>query len=274
MDLKLYCIRPHEDHPHTHTVVFLHGRGSTATTFNDDLLDSQNSQGRHLQDIFPSVRWVFAQADEQYSESLGRDTRQWFEIFNPGDLHARPELQIPGLQHSAAKLIQLIRNEAATVGGMRRVVLAGYCSGFTAAIHALLNLPDADHDKRPGPENRLAGLVGLSSWMALPAPSIAECRDRLGMQPTAHGTDTATANDDEFYHNTPVLLCHSANDDLVPVEEGRKLRDALRAFGMHVSYQEYKRGGHWVLHGLSEVDDIVEFLKAQGLPEYPPATDD
>ena len=271
MDLKLYCIRPHEDHPHTHTVIFLHGRGSTATMFNDDLLDSQNSRGRHLQDIFPSVRWVFAQADGQHSESLGREARQWFEVFNPGDLHARPELQVAGLRHSAAKLIQLIRNEAATVGGMRRVVLAGHCSGFTAAVHALLNLPDADHDRRLRPENRLGGLVGLSSWMALPAPSIAECRDRLGLRARSAGA-AANEVDDDFYRSTPVLLCHSGNDDAVPVEEGRKLRDALRAFGMDVTYRECARGGHWVLHGLSEVDHVVEFLKAQGLPEYTPAT--
>ena len=270
MDLKLYCIRPHEDHPHTHTVIFLHGRNSAATMFNEDVLDSQTSQGRHLQDIFPSVRWVFAQADEQYSESIGHEAHQWFEVSDPRDLHGKPELQVEGLQHSAAKLNQLMKNEANTVGGLQRVILAGYCSGFAAAVHALLVFADSESDRRPDSENRLGGLIGLSSWMALPAPSVAECRAALGL----HTHAARSATNDAIYLNTPVLLYHAANDDAVPVEQGRKLRDTLTGYGMNVTYRECEKGGHWVLHGRAEVDDMVAFLKAQGLPEHIPRSEE
>lgn len=265
MDLKLYCIRPHEDHSHTHTVIFLHGRNSIATKFNEELLDCQNSQGRHLQDIFPSVRWVFAQADEQYSESIGCEVHQWFEAPDPRDLHGKSGLQVAGLRHSAAKLIQLLKNEANTVRGLHRVVLAGYCSGFVAAVHSLLSLAvDPDSNQWPDSENRLGGLIGLSSWMAFLAPSVAECRATLGLR--THASPSATK--DDIYSSTPVLLYHSVNDDVVPVEQGRKLRDTLTSYGMDVMYRECEKGGHWVLHGRAEVDEMVKFLKAQGLPEY------
>lgn len=265
MDLKLYCIRPHEDHSHTHTIIFLHGRDSTATSLSEDLLDGQDSRGRHLQDIFPSVRWVFAQSDRQFSEPLGRELNQWFDISDLKNPDDQPDLQVEGLRQSTAKLVQLIRNEAATVGGLHRVVLAGFCQGFAVAVHALLNYPDDSTHDTPESENQLGALLGLSSWMPFPATSVSECRSKLGLQ--LDGTSTSHAGD--IYRNTPVFLTHSANDDVVPVEQGRRLRDVLGSYGMDVAYLEYERGGHWI-YGRQEVDDIVEFLKVQGLPEHIP----
>lgn len=42
----------------------------------------------------------------------------------------------------------------------------------------------------------------------------------------------------------PVLLIHQDGDRLVPVSQGRSLRDALRALGKPVDYVELKGGGH------------------------------
>ncbi|RYP72604.1 hypothetical protein DL771_004099 [Monosporascus sp. 5C6A] len=262
MDLKLYCIRPHQRYRHTHTVIFLHGRDSTAIKLSEDLLDGQNSQGRHLQDIFPSIRWVFAQSEDRYSAELEREITQWFDVCDLRRPAERQDLQVEGLRQSAAKLIQLIRSEAATVGGLRQVILAGFCQGFATAVHALLNLQESN-DQSMGTQSRLGALVGLSSWMALPAASVSACRDNLALQPG--GTSTSVG----VYRNTPVFLSHAANDEVVPVEQGRKLRDTLRGYGMDVAWKEFEIGGHWI-YGRQEVDDIVEFLKSQGLPEHPP----
>lgn len=274
MDLKLYCIRPHENHPHTHTVIFLHGRDSTATVFSEALLDGQDSQGRHLQDIFPSVRWVFAQSNTLASEQLGRDIHQWFDISDLKNPDERPDLQVDGLRRSTANLVQLVRNEAATVGGLRRVVLAGFCQGFSAAVHALLNIPSPPESQAPESDDRLGALIGLSSWMALPEASVPECRASLGLRADSpsppscfpHSYSCSISNGDVFYRNTPVFLAHSANDDVVPVEQGRRLRAILESYGMDVTYREYDKGGHWI-YGRQGVDDIVDFIRLQGLPE-------
>lgn len=48
---------------HTHTVVFLHGRGDDARNFVASLLARcRDGRGRALVDVFASFRWVFPQA--------------------------------------------------------------------------------------------------------------------------------------------------------------------------------------------------------------------
>ena len=44
--------------------------------------------------------------------------------------------------------------------------------------------------------------------------------------------------------NTPVWIFHGAADDTVPVEESRKMRDALQAEHGNVKYTEYEGVGH------------------------------
>ena len=42
--------------PHTHTVVFLHGRGDNGGNFTASLAHSRDSRNRNLVDAFPSFR--------------------------------------------------------------------------------------------------------------------------------------------------------------------------------------------------------------------------
>ncbi|KAI8959528.1 hypothetical protein F5Y11DRAFT_301651 [Daldinia sp. FL1419] len=61
MELGCSVISPLAPHKHTHTVIFLHGRGDTSRNMADALLSrwTRDSRGRSLVDEFPSVRWVF-----------------------------------------------------------------------------------------------------------------------------------------------------------------------------------------------------------------------
>jgi predicted peptidase len=43
---------------------------------------------------------------------------------------------------------------------------------------------------------------------------------------------------------TPVWICHGADDPIVPVEEARKMAEALKAAGGNVKYTEYPGTGH------------------------------
>lgn len=64
---------------------------------------------------------------------------------------------------------------------------------------------------------------------------------------------------------TPVFLSHSLNDEVVPIQNGRLLRDCLETLGITVTWIEYEDGGHWIYEPEDEnvrngIDGIEEFI--------------
>lgn len=59
--------------------------------------------------------------------------------------------------------------------------------------------------------------------------------------------------------STPVLLSHSSDDDVVPIQNGRALREILGQ-SQAVEWHEYEDGGHWI-NEPQGVDDIASFLR-------------
>jgi len=221
---------------HTHTVVFLHGRGDRAITFALSLQCWRGSAGKSLAELFPSTKWVFPSAGLRPAVALGaRPQSQWFDQFSSRDFGLNPEVQVPGLRESVPAVRKVLRREAEELGGRwDRIVLAGISQGAATAVHALLHLaiPDAC---RGSP--RLAALLAFSCQL----PFIGLPRDetlaalQLGEVPAG----------DEAVRGTPVLLEHCANDDVVPVEQLRLLTTTLTGFGASVIAKEYPDGGHW-----------------------------
>ncbi|KAI1080903.1 phospholipase/carboxylesterase family protein [Whalleya microplaca] len=296
MSLRICTLPPIDQASHTHTVVFLHGRNVTATQFADDLLDSRDARGLSLQHIFPSVKWVFPEAppsssshhhhhnhhhhrhaeDEVATTSEQHQHQpQWFDIWTPADPDEGQEQQRDGLRESVAGLVTLILDEAERVGGLHNVVLAGISQGCAVAVHALLNfptpapassIPTEKGEEREGRNDRLGAFVGLSGWMSLGAEEAEGSRSALGLELDVGGQtpEEGGGGGGGIYRNTPVFLSHSANDNIVPVAQGRRLRDTLVRYGMDVRWREYERGGHW-LYAPQGVEDIVAFLREQGL---------
>ncbi|TVY89025.1 Acyl-protein thioesterase, partial [Lachnellula willkommii] len=128
--------------PHTHTVVFLHGRGDTAKTFASSLQYSTDSNNRTLPEIFPSFRWVFPQAEIRQCAAFPGDKRsQWFDIWNVSNFSDHEELQATGLRESVTNIRRIIASEATVLGGKwDHVVLAGISQGAATSVHTLLNL--------------------------------------------------------------------------------------------------------------------------------------
>jgi predicted esterase len=198
------------------------------------------------------VKWVFPQADEVYVERFQEYLPQWYDIWDASNSDDRCDLQIPGLQNLTPQLVSLIQSEASRVG-LKNIVLAGISQGCAAAIHALLNYPKLEE---PEESPRLRAFIGLSSWMSLGRSSVQESRELLGVEGSTSG--------DDIYRNTPAFISHCADDSIVPIDQGRKLRDTLKAYGMAVTWKEYPNGGHWI-NDPQGVEDIVAFLKSQGL---------
>ncbi|KAI1117874.1 phospholipase/carboxylesterase family protein [Nemania sp. NC0429] len=241
---------------HSHTIIFLHGCGSSARELSHRVWETQDSRGLSLQHIFPTVKWVFPQAEEVYVERLQQNSRQWFDIWDARNPDERRELQLSGLKNVVPELVSLIESEAATVG-LQNIILAGISQGCAAAIHALLHYPGSEQD---GESKRLCAFVGLSGWMSLGGGSVRESRELL--QPKVE--ESAAVASEDVYRGTPVFISHCADNTIVPIKEGERLRDTLTAYGMTVTWKVYPNGGYWI-NGPQGVEDLVAFLNSQGL---------
>lgn len=251
MDLPLSTIP--SSAPHTHTVVFLHGRGDTAHKFALSLCYSTDSRNRSLPEIFPSFRWVFPQSEMRQCAALSNQmTSQWFDIWNVNDFSDYEELQAIGLRDSVGSIRRVLTNEATTLGGQwDRIVLAGISQGAATSVHTLLNLSLPLSVNGQQVPRRLGAFLGFSCRMPFPGRSLVDTRNLLRLE--------STPDDDELLRNTPILLEHCVDDSLVLVANGRGLRDTLQGFGAQVTWKEYPNGGHW-FNSPAGVDDAVEFL--------------
>lgn len=140
---------------------------------------------------------------------------QWFDMWSTQDPYERQNEQQEELNNTVSAILQIIQDEAAIVGGPQNIILGGISQGCASAIHALLRQ-----------EARLAGFIGLSSW--------------LPVKETITTTTMGTASE------TPVFLAHCGDDDVIAVRYGEELRDVLAGTGMEVEWCQYGDGGHWV----------------------------
>lgn len=245
MDIPFITIAPSA--PHTHTVVFLHGRGDSAEKFAVSLAHMHDSRHRTLVDAFPSFRWVFPQAPIRLCASSPDKWAQWFDVWNVRDFAEREELQVAGLKEVVPAIRCILANEAALLGGRwDRVVLAGISMGAATSVHTLFNL-----DVPAAGGGRLAAFLGFSCRCPFAGRTLAEMRNVLGLE--------GVPGHDDVLRNTPMLLEHCIDDPLVLVQSGRGLREILRGFGAHITWKEYPNGGHWC-NSPTGMDDAVDFL--------------
>jgi phospholipase/carboxylesterase len=130
----------------------------------------------------------------------------WFPL-NPG-LPPDPE----EFRHGAALLRRFVEHARGSYPiDPEAVVVGGFSQGGSMAYE--LALRDAAH---------YAGIIGLSTW--LPAPLV-ETLPRLPEQ-----------------QEMPVLVIHGTTDPMIDVERARESREALRQFGVGITYREFEMG--------------------------------
>ncbi|KAK4234855.1 Alpha/Beta hydrolase protein [Achaetomium macrosporum] len=247
-------IAPVAPHSHSHTVIFLHGRGDNTDSFTRFLRTWHDSRGRTLFQTFPTFRWVFPQAPlrpiANTAARLPRYMFQWFDVWNVQDFAEREEIQLEGLREMVPFIRELIRTEAEKLGARwDRVVLAGISMGAATSVHTLFNLEvPADGG------GRLAGFLGFCARCPFAGRELRGMREVLAL-----GEGWPKGDESEVLRRTPILLQHCTDDPLVKVENGRRLRDTLREFGAQVEWKEYPVGGHWFTEP-EGIDDVVQFL--------------
>ncbi|KAI0077337.1 alpha/beta-hydrolase [Panus rudis PR-1116 ss-1] len=233
--------------PHTHTIVFLHGRGDNPKQFATSLAYWRDSRSRTLAEAFPSFRWVFPQAPLRKCASSPDTWPQWFDVWNVRDFAENEELQAVGLREVVPAIRRILANEAERLGGRwDRIILAGISMGAATGVHTLfnLNIPASGG-------GRLAAFMGFSCRCPFAGRTLAEMRRILDLEGVPDHADVL--------RNTPILLEHCVDDPLVTIHNGRRLRDILREFGAQVEWKEYPSGGHWFNSPLG-MDDAVDFL--------------
>jgi predicted esterase len=258
-----YIIEPTESH--THTVVLLHGRGSSGGEFAQELLEETLlSDQSSLAQKLPSWRWVFPSSRELWSTAFEEDMPAWFEAHSLTDTIARQDLQIPGIRQSVSYIKTILDQEIERLGGdTSRVVLGGISQGAAVAIWTFLCL---DSVERP-----LGAFFATNTWLPF-ASSIQNYLSNEQKPPIDAGTEFVAGmlaqskvshpQSRERPSSTAVFLGHGTDDAYVDVELGRKARDIIIQADFTVEWREYQgaeQEGHW-FKAPEEVDDLLNFL--------------
>lgn len=214
--------------PQTHSIIFLHGRGSSASTFASEIFESQDHLDRFFPDIFPSIKWVFPCAPTSWAESEQESITQWFDMTSVQRPWEDAEMQRKGLDESAKYVAEVFQREVQEVG-KENVVVMGISQGCVTGLYALLKYGV-----------RVGGFVGLCGWV--PREDLEESVGEIGS-----------------VKDMPILLQHCRDDEVVPIRNGEDLAERLREFGMQVEWECFEEGGHW-LNEPAGMDGIVRFI--------------
>jgi phospholipase/carboxylesterase len=149
------------------------------------------------------VRFVFPHAPRiPVTVNAGMVMPAWYDIAGL-DFDRRADGE--GVERSADQLRALIEREEERGVPPERIVLAGFSQGGAIALHVALHHPQ-----------RLAGVVALSTYLALPVEQLAPANAEL-----------------------PVFQAHGSLDPMVTMDKGEAARDCMRGLGLRVDWHEY-----------------------------------
>jgi lysophospholipase-2 len=249
---------------HTPTVILLHDRGSNAIEFASKYFESQASDDCFLTQVFPSFSMCRSPV---CARRRGRDA----SVVR----HGVSDSQLPGMRESVRFMHEVIKKEAADIGGLNKVFLGGISQGCATATMAFLT----------GRE-RMAGFIGYSGWCPFDNDVLNKVLDQAGdkqafarwvqekllLSPTAEASLEVLNVDAAL--QTRILTEHAQDDPVVPLPLGRNLRDKLRRLGATVQWMEYEERDHCINephwanepHWINEPDrigDMIRFIKVK-----------
>ncbi len=175
----------------------------------------------HLPANLP-IRFVFPHAPQRAIAMMGGQTlRAWF------DVGIGESFDLDGLKKSSFQIKDLIQQEIDNGVPSERIVLAGFSQGGAVALQTGLFF-----------RKRLAGMLALSTFLP---PN-----DGLG-------TPRSKAN-----AQTPILVCHGKQDEVLPIALGKLAFESLHSFNYPVEWREYTMA-HAVCP--QQIQDISQWLQ-------------
>lgn len=152
---------PRQSYPHLHTVIMLHGKGSTGNSFAADFFEMEvtrvcrgsTQEPQEIDHVFPYIRWVFPWAPFPDTKNIDGDwnLRMWFDMECLSKPHVGSEKQKLGLQKSIDEVLALIESEAKLVP-RQNIYLCGFDQGMAVALATFIVGGIAD----------FPGVIGLS----------------------------------------------------------------------------------------------------------------
>lgn len=208
--LAVHVLEPTANH--THTAIFLHGRGDNGPDFAEELFASTISgaggvvasgartpdPAATLRTRFPSWRWVFPSAPDRWSTVFKEDFPAWFEAHSLSDITLREDLQMQGIRDSVVEIIRILDDEVHRLAGnAQNVVLGGISQGAAVGLWVLLSLLDPRR-LRAEPIPRLGGFVGASCWLPFASavemylPKVGDDRPSNESTPSSNAAESIT----------------------------------------------------------------------------------
>lgn len=197
------------------SVIWLHGLGADGHDFEPIVPELQLPGSMALRFVFPHapVRPVTLNG--------GMAMRAWYDIYS---LDREGPVDEAGINESSAILESLVEREVQRGIESSRIVVAGFSQGGAIAINTVLQS-----------RHNLAGLLALSTWLALPG----------------------AADGEGFDNSLPVFMGHGQFDPMVPLQFGKSSAGRLTEVGFDVEWREYP-----MAHGVcpQEIADISRWL--------------
>lgn len=180
-------------------VIWLHGLGADGHDF-EPIVPELGLSGS------TAVRFIFPHAPTQpVTINGGMVMRAWYDI-TAMDLGA--SVDADGINRSADHLRRLVRATVESGIAADRIVLAGFSQGGVIALHTGLQY-----------EDRLAGIIALSTYVALP--------------------EAARRSASDANRDVPIFMAHGRYDPVIPCSLGERSRDLLVKEGYPVQWHEY-----------------------------------
>lgn len=268
--------RPHI-HPqktqHTHTIIFLHGRGSNGPEFASDLFSSTSSTNQTLAETFPSYKWVFPTSRDRWSTTFQEEQCAWFDAYSLDDTTQGSESQVEGLRESVFYTLNLLEQEAELLDGrFENILLGGISQGMGIALWTLFGAAATGRISR-----RLGGVLGLCGWLpfaeeleqgslGLDDGGVTLCEifhEKMSVPGLKHWKSSWLPVLKKGVLTTPVFLGHGTDDVWVSRRLGMEACQIMRQFVNRVEWYEFagaEGDGHWIKEP-EGFDQIVRFLR-------------
>ncbi len=202
----------------TATVIWLHGLGADGHDFEPIAAELGISDSL-------GVRFVFPHAPRMpVTLNNGMHMRAWYDV---ASLDFRDREDRDGITAAGHLVAALIDREIERGIASDRIVLAGFSQGGAVALFCGLQYPE-----------KLAGILALSTYLPLAETTLEK----------AHAAN----------RNTPILMIHGTDDNIIALTLGTTSRDLLQQAGYPVEWYQYPMG-HEVC--LEEIRAISGWLK-------------
>lgn len=206
---------PARANPPTGTVIFLHGLGDSGHGWAP-VFPLQGLQ--HVQTVLPT-------ADEQpVSLNMGYRMSSWFDLHGLDEDAADDE---EGILRSVERVERIVEDQIRMGVPEHRIVVAGFSQGGAVALTYGLRT-----------ERRLAGVVGLSSWLPL-----------RSKYPSA----LSVASKD-----LDIFMGHGTADQVVSFRFGQKSADFIQGVDRKIAFHSYPGLTHSA--SAAEMADVSAFV--------------